>query len=114
MKKKPRRILRGFFSIRASVLIEPRLLPSFVLTRFRNANRRPPPDQVRGHASLENALVNRAAGLRRTGAADHRSWSHHRRLDLYFRLCVLALVLAPSFLGQFRLAAHRDVFVAIG
>src|SRR6185437_12279075 len=28
----------------------------FVLTRFLHANRRPPTDQVRGHASLENAL----------------------------------------------------------
>ena len=27
------------------------------LTRFPDANRYPPPDQVRGHASLENALV---------------------------------------------------------
>jgi hypothetical protein len=26
------------------------------LTRFLDANRYPPPDQVRGHASLENAL----------------------------------------------------------
>src|SRR5579872_1691739 len=31
--------------------------PSPVLTRFLHANRYPPPDQVRGHASLENALV---------------------------------------------------------
>src|SRR6266850_1045473 len=31
-------------------------LPPFVLTRFLYANRYPPTDQVRGHASLENAL----------------------------------------------------------
>src|SRR5215470_15292282 len=29
----------------------------FVSTRFLHANRYPPPDQVRGHASLENALI---------------------------------------------------------
>src|SRR6266566_5760262 len=29
----------------------------FALTRFPHANRHPPPDQVRGHASLENALL---------------------------------------------------------
>src|SRR6266480_1124028 len=41
-----------------SVLIEsePRLR-LFVLTRFLHANRYPPPDQVRGHASLKNALT---------------------------------------------------------
>jgi hypothetical protein len=31
-------------------------LSIFVLTRFLHANRYPPPDQVRGHASLENAM----------------------------------------------------------
>jgi hypothetical protein len=30
---------------------------SLVLTRFLHANRYPPPDQIRGHASLENALM---------------------------------------------------------
>ena len=30
---------------------------SFILTRFLDANRFPPTDQVRGHASLENALL---------------------------------------------------------
>ena len=30
------------------------------LTRFLHANRYPPPDQVRGHASLENAMLNPA------------------------------------------------------
>src|ERR1700722_8863563 len=30
--------------------------PGSFLTRFLNANRFPPPDQVRGHASLENAF----------------------------------------------------------
>src|SRR6202040_51925 len=34
-----------------------RRLYFFVLTRFLDANRYPPTDQVRGHASLENALV---------------------------------------------------------
>src|ERR1700732_4035778 len=31
-------------------------LPIVYLTRFLHANRFPPPDQVRGHASLENAI----------------------------------------------------------
>src|SRR5262245_61608944 len=35
------------------------IFPSLVLTRFLHANRVPPPDQVRGHASLENASAGR-------------------------------------------------------
>src|SRR3954454_8183779 len=31
-------------------------LSAFCLTRFLHANRYPPPDHVRGHASLENAM----------------------------------------------------------
>src|ERR1700738_3238912 len=38
-------------------------LPIVYLTRFLHANRYPPPDQVRGHASLENAMETmRASG----------------------------------------------------
>src|SRR6202140_5923395 len=48
-----------------SVLIEsgPKL-QILVLTRFLHANRYPPPDQVRGHVSLEDALcVWRSSGF---------------------------------------------------
>src|ERR1700722_4094453 len=37
-------------------------LHAFVLTRFLDANRFPPPDQVRGHASLENAMKRYSGG----------------------------------------------------
>jgi len=43
--------------VAASVLMESEpKLQILVLTRFLPANRHPPTDQVRGHASLENAL----------------------------------------------------------
>src|SRR6202051_698639 len=52
------RILR----VGASVLMHrgPRF---FSLARFLSANRYPPPDQVRGHASLENAMRRRAVSV---------------------------------------------------
>src|SRR6516164_10589817 len=42
---------------------------SLVLTRFLHANRYPPPDQVRGHASLKNALAAASGSCRRLHAA---------------------------------------------
>ena len=41
----------------SSIPTESERAPDFVSTRFLYANRHPPTDQVRGHASLENALA---------------------------------------------------------
>src|SRR5215212_6956929 len=43
--------------------------PTYVLTRLLYANRIPPPDQVRGHASLENAKAIKIAKSCRDGCA---------------------------------------------
>jgi hypothetical protein len=48
---------RGF-SPRRGRRVRARRLKFLVLTRFLHANRSPPTDQVRGHASLENAIIN--------------------------------------------------------
>jgi len=55
-----------------SVLLnQNQMLQILDLTGFLHANRQPPPDQVRGHASLENAIV--AALQRRRRNARHGS-----------------------------------------